>query len=82
MASPQEEKAKVFRALHERAEAFLIPNPWDVGTAKLLAGLEFEALATTSGGHAFSLGKRDGTVGRAAVLAHVSAIVSATGLPV
>lgn len=82
MASPQEEKAQVFRALHERAGAFIIPNPWDVGTAKLLAGLGFEALATTSAGHAFSLGKRDATVGRDAVLAHIAALASATGLPV
>jgi 2-methylisocitrate lyase-like PEP mutase family enzyme len=82
MAISQAEKAKLFRALHERAGAFLIPNPWDIGTAHLLAGLGFEALATTSGGHAFSLGKQDATVGRDAVLAHITAIVSSTDLPV
>jgi 2-methylisocitrate lyase-like PEP mutase family enzyme len=72
----------VFQALHQRAGIFLIPNPWDVGTAHLLAGLGFEALATTSGGHAFSLGKPDATVSREAVLEHIAAIVAATDLPV
>jgi 2-methylisocitrate lyase-like PEP mutase family enzyme len=82
MAISQAEKGRRFRALHERAGAFLIPNPWDIGTAHLLSGLGFEALATTSGGHAFSLGKRDATVGRDAVLVHIAAIVSSTDLPV
>lgn len=76
------ERAQAFRALHERAGAFLIPNPWDIGTARLLALLGFEALATTSAGYAFSLGVPDGNVGRDAMLTHVAAIISATDLPV
>jgi 2-methylisocitrate lyase-like PEP mutase family enzyme len=78
----QKEKAQRFRALHQHAGAFVIPNPWDIGTARILAGLGFEALATTSQGYAFSLGKQDGAVGRDAVLAHARAIVAATDLPV
>ena len=76
------ERAQAFRALHERAGAFLIPNPWDIGTARLLALQGFEALATTSAGYAFSLGVPDGNVGRDAMLTHVAAILSATHLPV
>ena len=56
----QSDKARRFRALHEREGAFIIPNPYDVGTAHLLAHLGFEALATTSAGYAFTLGHRDG----------------------
>jgi 2-methylisocitrate lyase-like PEP mutase family enzyme len=78
----QAERAIAFRALHERDHAFIIPNPWDVGTARLLARLGFEALATTSAGYAFSLGQRDNTVGRDPMMAHVRAIASATDLPV
>jgi 2-methylisocitrate lyase-like PEP mutase family enzyme len=78
----QQEKGRAFRALHERGEAFIIPNPWDAGTAKILAGLGFEALATTSAGYAFSLGLGDGKVGRDRVIAHVREIVAATPLPV
>jgi 2-methylisocitrate lyase-like PEP mutase family enzyme len=78
----QAERGRVFRALHERDGAFIIPNPWDVGTARLLAHLGFEALATTSMGYAFSLGRRDGTLGRRDALAYASAIASATPLPV
>jgi 2-methylisocitrate lyase-like PEP mutase family enzyme len=78
----QLEKSKAFRALHERASAFIIPNPWDAGTAKMLAVVGFEALATTSAGYAFSIGQRDNTVGRDQMLKHVAAIVSATDLPV
>lgn len=78
----QAEKAAAFRALHEREGAFILPNPWDVGTARLLAHLGFEALATTSAGYAFSIGKRDNRVGREAMLEHVRDIVEATGLPV
>jgi 2-methylisocitrate lyase-like PEP mutase family enzyme len=78
----QAEKGKAFRALHEREEAFIIPNPWDAGTARLLAHLGFEALATTSAGYAFSAGKSDNTVDRDEMLAHVSQIASATDLPV
>ena len=78
----QAEKGSEFRALHERDRAFIIPNPWDMGTARILAQLGFEALATTSSGYAFSMGQRDNTVGRAAMLAHVRDIVAATDLPV
>ena len=78
----QAEKGNAFRALHERDSAFIIPNPWDVGTARLLARLGFEALATTSAGYAFSVGQRDNTIGRDKMMAHVGAIVSATDLPV
>jgi len=78
----QSAKGTAFRALHEQGEAFIIPNPWDVGTARLLAGLGFRALATTSAGYAFSAGKQDYRVGRDEMIAHVSAIASATELPV
>jgi 2-methylisocitrate lyase-like PEP mutase family enzyme len=71
----------MFRALHQREGAFIIPNPWDIGTARLLAGLGFEALATTSAGFAFSQGRRDGAVGRDAMLEHCRALVGATDLP-
>ncbi|HTG17948.1 MAG TPA: isocitrate lyase/phosphoenolpyruvate mutase family protein, partial [Blastocatellia bacterium] len=78
----QTEKGTIFRALHERDSAFIIPNPWDIGTARLLARLGFEALATTSAGYAFSIGQRDNTVGRDRLMTHVRDIVSATDLPV
>jgi 2-methylisocitrate lyase-like PEP mutase family enzyme len=78
----QLEKGRKFRSLHERPGAFIIPNPWDVGSARMLAYLGFEALATTSAGFAFSAGKKDNTVGRDPVINHVSAIASATDLPV
>jgi 2-methylisocitrate lyase-like PEP mutase family enzyme len=78
----QSEKARLFRAMHERADAFMIPNPWDVGTARLLADLGFEALATTSAGYAFSVGQRDNTIDRARMIAHVAEIAAAVDLPV
>lgn len=78
----QTERGRNFRALHQRAEAFVIPNPWDVGTARLLTRMGFAAVATTSAGCAFSLGKPDGSVGREATMAHVRAIAAATDLPV
>jgi len=78
----QTEKGNTFRALHERNGAFIIPNPWDVGTARLLAYLGFEALATTSAGYAFSAGQRDNTVDRDMMMRHITDIVSATDLPV
>lgn len=78
----QAEKGLAFRALHLHDRAFIIPNPWDVGTARLLAHLGFEALATTSAGYAFSVGRRDNTIDRDEMMAHVSAIASATDLPV
>jgi len=76
------EKAIAFQALHQRDGAFIIPNPYDVGTARLLAHLGFEALATTSAGYAFSLGKLDYTLTREQVLAHAADVVLATDLPV
>lgn len=78
----QAEKGKTFRALHERKSAFIIPNPWDVGTARMLEHLGFEALATTSMGFALSIGKQDNAAGRDAVLAHAAALTSATDLPI
>ncbi|MEW6730491.1 MAG: isocitrate lyase/phosphoenolpyruvate mutase family protein [Acidobacteriota bacterium] len=78
----QAEKGKNFRALHERNGAFIIPNPWDIGTAQLLAHLGFEALATTSAGYAFSLGQPDNIIDRNKVLSHITDIVLATDLPV
>jgi 2-methylisocitrate lyase-like PEP mutase family enzyme len=77
----QTEKGQGFRALHQRNGAFIIPNPWDIGSARMLAQLGFEALATTSGGYAFSMGQRDYSVGRDAVIAHISALAPATDLP-
>ncbi|MBA4708452.1 isocitrate lyase/PEP mutase family protein [Aquitalea aquatica] len=80
----QLEKAIRFQALHQRDKAFVIPNPWDAGTARILASLGFEALATTSAGLAFSLGRRDaeGALSRAETLANAQLIVQATDLPV
>jgi 2-methylisocitrate lyase-like PEP mutase family enzyme len=83
MNSPLE-KAAAFRALHDRPGAFVLPNPWDAGTARLLASLGFEALATTSLGLANSLGRVDGTngVSRAQVIENCRVIAAATDLPV
>src|SRR5262245_51994162 len=78
----QSEKGHLFRALHQQEGAFIIPNPWDIGTARLLAHLGFEALATTSAGYAFSAGQQDNTISRDRMMAHVAEIVSATDLPV
>ena len=78
----QPEKCAAFAALHARKGAFVIPNPWDAGSARLLEHLGFQALATTSAGYAFSCGNRDNTTGREATLAHASVIVAATDLPV
>jgi len=75
-------RAQAFRALHERQGAFVIPNPWDAGSAKILASLGFEALATTSAGYAFSQGRPDGGLTLDDTLANVRAIVAATDLPV
>ena len=80
-ASPVE-KGERFRALHARPSVFVIPNPWDAGTARILTGLGFEALTTTSAGLAFTLGRRDGAVTREETLANAKAIVDATDLPV
>src|SRR5579862_2537723 len=95
MPITQLEKSLKFRALHylpaavgapiapaPNPKAFIIPNPWDAGSARILAGLGFEALATTSSGFAFSLGRRDGAVTREEVLAHCRLIADVTDLPV
>jgi 2-methylisocitrate lyase-like PEP mutase family enzyme len=82
MSVSQADKAKNFRALHEATGAFVIANPWDAGSARLLAGLGFEALATSSGAKAGVLGKRDGKVTREEALANAKMIVEATDLPV
>ncbi len=78
----QSEKAATFRALHERPGAFIIPNPWEAGTAKLLAALRFEALATTSSGLAQMLGRADSKVSRPEVIDNCRVIAEATDLPV
>src|SRR5256885_15471598 len=70
-----------FRALHGREQLFVMPNPWDVGSARLLASLRFEALATTSAGFAWSIGKVDQTVTRDELVAHVADLAAATALP-
>lgn len=80
----REQKFQAFRALHERPGAFVIPNPWNAGTARILASLGFEALATTSAGYAFSVGRRDssGALTRDEILDNAMSIVEATDLPV
>jgi 2-methylisocitrate lyase-like PEP mutase family enzyme len=78
----QAARGERFKALHERAGAFVIPNPWDMGSARILADAGFEALATTSAGLAFSLGRADGRVTREEKLAHCRQICEATDLPV
>ena len=75
-------KGKGIPALDERDGAFIIPNPWDLGTARILAHLGFEALATTSMGFAFSVGQPDTTIDRDRMIAHVAAIAKGTNLPV
>jgi 2-methylisocitrate lyase-like PEP mutase family enzyme len=84
MSSSQAEKATRFQALHAGPGTFVIPNPWDAGSARILAALGFQALATTSAGFAFTLGRRDGEglVSRDEMLAHCRTIVEATDLPV
>src|SRR5260370_33556264 len=84
MRASQADKANRFQALHNRSGAFVIPNPWDAGTARILTQLGFEALTTTSAGLAFTLGRRDGAgaVTRDETLANAKAIVDATDLPV
>lgn len=78
----QNERAEKFKALHERRGAFVIPNPWDAGSARLLAGLGFEALATTSAGFAYTLGRLDGQVTRAEAIEHCRVLCAAVALPV
>ena len=80
----QSEKAVIFQALHQRKQPFVVGNPWDAGSARILTSLKYEALSTTSAGLAFTLGRKDGTasVTRAEALANASSIVDATTLPV
>ena len=78
----QADKAERFLALHRAGEPLLLPNPWDLGSARLLASLGFEALATTSSGFAATLGRNDGSVSREEALVHAAVIVAATDLPV
>jgi 2-methylisocitrate lyase-like PEP mutase family enzyme len=80
--STQAETARLFLALHRPGEPLLLPNPWDAGSARILAWMGFEALATTSSGFAATVGRQDGSVPRDEALAHAAAIVAATDLPV
>lgn len=82
MSSTQTEKAVRFRALHDGPGAFVIPNPWDVASARILAGLGFQALATSSAASATVIGRRDGGLTRDEALTHARVIVNATDLPV
>jgi 2-methylisocitrate lyase-like PEP mutase family enzyme len=82
MNATQTDKAARFRALHDGPGVFVIPNPWDVGSARILAGLGFQALATSSAASAAAIGRRDGGLTRDQALAHARLIVDATDLPV
>ena len=82
MTPSQSEKALRFRALHQEPGAFVIPNPWDAGSARILAGLGFRALATSSWASAAVHGRHDGELTRAEALAQARVIVTATDLPV
>ena len=80
MRPTQEQKAAAFAALH-RGETFIIPDPWDAGSARVLEGLGFKALATTSSGFAFTLGRRDGSVSLDELVEHVATLDRMTSLP-
>jgi 2-methylisocitrate lyase-like PEP mutase family enzyme len=82
MSLSQREKAQRFKALHDHPGVFVIPNPWDIGSSRLLAGLGFEALATSSAASAAAIGRRDGGLTRDQALEHARLIVGATDLPV
>lgn len=82
MSVTQNQKAARFRALHDGPGAFVIPNPWDAGSARILAGLGFQALATSSAASAAAMGRRDGGLTRGEAMAHARLIVDATDLPV
>jgi 2-methylisocitrate lyase-like PEP mutase family enzyme len=81
MSDEAAERRARFRALHDREQLFVMPNPWDVGSARLLQSAGFEALATTSAGFAWSVGKLDQTVSRNELVAHVATLAAATDLP-
>jgi 2-methylisocitrate lyase-like PEP mutase family enzyme len=78
----QADKARQFLSLHRKGEPLLLPNPWDLGSARLLASLGFQALATTSSGFAASLARNDGSVSKEEAIVHAAVIVAATDLPV
>lgn len=82
MTAPQNEKASRFLALHRRSAAFILPNPWDVASARILEGMGFEAVATSSAASACAMGRRDGQLSRDEALAHARSIVDATSVPV
>ncbi|OYD73512.1 UNVERIFIED_ORG: 2-methylisocitrate lyase-like PEP mutase family enzyme [Burkholderia sp. CF145] len=82
MTTTQADKARAFRALHETSVPFIIPNPWDIGSARLLEALGFKALATTSAGYAFTLGLPDNAVGREQMIRHLAELAPSTDLPV
>src|SRR6478672_11957458 len=82
MSVTHNQKATRFRALHEGLGVFIIPNPWDFASARILAGLGFPALATSSAASASAIGRRDGELTRAEALTHARSIVEATDLPV
>jgi len=82
MTTTQAEKARIFGARHHAERPLLIPNPWDAGSARVLESLGFEALATTSSGHAATLGRLDGEVTRDEAIAHAATVAAATTLPV
>jgi 2-methylisocitrate lyase-like PEP mutase family enzyme len=82
MGATQIEKATRFLALHDGPGAFVIPNPWDAGSARIVAGLGFQALATSSAASASALGRRDGGLTREQALAHARSIVDVIDLPV
>jgi len=81
MSDEAAERRARFRVLHDREQLFVMPNPWDVGSARLLQSAGFEALATTSAGFAWSVGKLDQTVSREELVAHVATLAAATDLP-
>src|SRR5215471_19063986 len=78
----QQEKAERFLAMHRSGQPLLMPNPWDIGSARLLAALGFAALATTSSGFAATLGRPDGAVSRDEAIAHAAGMVAAVEVPV
>src|SRR5256885_11529121 len=80
MTPTTEQKRATFHALH-RQGCFVLPNPWDAGSARMLQGLGFKALASTSSGHAWSLGQPDGAISREMTLEHLRSLVAATDLP-
>ncbi|MDE0944966.1 MAG: isocitrate lyase/phosphoenolpyruvate mutase family protein, partial [Alphaproteobacteria bacterium] len=82
MSQDRNSKAEAFAELHKGPGAFVIPNPWDVGSTQILTGMGFKALATTSAGYAFSQGLKDSAVSRDMMLAHAAELAAATTLPV